>query len=157
MAKRTLLMRGIDLLICSRTTTSFSPNPNYKKTSLFSVNSHFINFINNNTNINSYTSKSRNHKPNYSENQIQNQNPVELEPEEEEDVTSAKLKTQIDKFYQGDIDAIPTIFESILKRKLAGKHDESDDELMNEFRQGQPSEVGDEESDSLTSSDSDSD
>lgn len=69
-----------------------------------------------------------------------------------------ELRTQIDKFYQGDVDAIPTIFESLLKRKLAGKHEESDDELMNELRQGQPSEVSDEESDSLaTSSDSDSD
>lgn len=68
-----------------------------------------------------------------------------------------ELKTQIEKLYNGDVEAIPTIFESILKRKLAGKHEESDDELMNEFRQGQPNEVMDEEFDLSSGSDIDSD
>ncbi|KAK1438631.1 hypothetical protein QVD17_04440 [Tagetes erecta] len=74
-----------------------------------------------------------------------------------DDVSSAELKAQIDKLYKGDFEAIPTIFESILKRKLAGKHEESDNELMNEFRQDQPNEVIDEEFDLSSSSDSDSD
>lgn len=29
---------------------------------------------------------------------------------------------------------MPSIFEGILKRKLSGKHEESDDELMKEIR-----------------------
>lgn len=65
-----------------------------------------------------------------------------------------ELKTQIDKFYKGDFDAIPTIFESILKRKLAGKHEDSDDELMNEFL---PPDVKDEDFHSHSNSDTDSD
>ncbi|KAF5797190.1 hypothetical protein HanRHA438_Chr08g0372721 [Helianthus annuus] len=32
-------------------------------------------------------------------------------------MSAVQLKTQIDKFYKGDFEAIPTIFESILKRK----------------------------------------
>lgn len=45
----------------------------------------------------------------------------------------AELKRRIQKFYDGDGDAIPSIFEGILKRKLSGKHEESDDELMKEI------------------------
>lgn len=71
------------------------------------------------------------------------------------DLVLAELKAQIDKFYkEGDIEAIPNIFESILKRKLSGKHEDSDDELMNEFRVDQP-EVNDEDFDSESDSDSD--
>ncbi|KAD1839806.1 hypothetical protein E3N88_42227 [Mikania micrantha] len=67
------------------------------------------------------------------------------------------LKNQIDKFYMGDYEAIPAIFESILKRKLAGTHQDSDDELMNEFRKGQPNEIVNEDFDLSSSSDIDSD
>lgn len=35
---------------------------------------------------------------------------------------------------KGDADAIPSIFEAILRRKLAGNHDDSDEELMEELR-----------------------
>ncbi|XVF12282.1 hypothetical protein REPUB_Repub08aG0102100 [Reevesia pubescens] len=41
---------------------------------------------------------------------------------------------RIQKFFDGDEEAIPSIFEGILKRKLSGKHEESDDELMQEIR-----------------------
>ncbi|KVI04479.1 uncharacterized protein LOC112525860 [Cynara cardunculus var. scolymus] len=132
------LLRRLDF-ICSRT-SSF----NYKTHSLVSFD--FRKYC-------SSKSESSSENPNsyYSEDEIQNENTAN-----EEDVSSAELRTQIDKFYKGDIEAIPTIFESILKRKLAGKHEESDDELMNEFRQDQPSEVSDEVFDSDTDSDSDS-
>lgn len=51
---------------------------------------------------------------------------------------TTELRRRIDKFLEGDADAIPSIFEAILKRKLAGKHDESDDELMEEIRHNTP-------------------
>nr|GEX27954.1 hypothetical protein [Tanacetum cinerariifolium] len=96
--------------------------------------------------FNFYTSKSDNP---ISQHQTNSQNAA--------DVTSAELKAQIDKFYkEGNIEAIPNIFESILKRKLSGKHEDSDDELMNEFRVHQP-EVNDEDFDSDADSESDSD
>lgn len=134
------LMRGLGFL-CSRT-SSF----NYKTSSLVSFD--FRKYC-------SSKSESSSENPDnsyYSENEIQNENTAD-----EEDVSSAELKTQIDKFYKGDYEAIPTIFESILKRKLSGKHEESDDELMNEFRQDRPSEVSDEAFDSDSNSDTDSD
>lgn len=34
----------------------------------------------------------------------------------------------------GDDEAIPSIFEAILSRKLAGKHEDSDSELMEEIK-----------------------
>ena len=42
----------------------------------------------------------------------------------------AELEKFIDKFYVGDAEAIPSIFEEILKRKLAGKYEEVDKELI---------------------------
>ncbi|KAL4323606.1 hypothetical protein GQ457_11G031090 [Hibiscus cannabinus] len=52
---------------------------------------------------------------------------------DDDDVSKEELKMRIQKFYDGDDDAIPSIFEGILKRKLSGKHEESDDELMREI------------------------
>lgn len=52
-----------------------------------------------------------------------------------EDFSKEALKAQIERYLAGDAEAIPDIFEGILKRKLAGTHDESDDELMQDFRQ----------------------
>lgn len=59
-----------------------------------------------------------------------------------------ELRRRIEKYFGGDEDAIPSIFEAILKRKLAGKHDDSDDELMEEFRNKLANNVSDEEFDS---------
>ena len=44
-----------------------------------------------------------------------------------------ELKKFIDKFYVGYAEAIPSIFEEILKRKLAGKYEEVDKELIEEI------------------------
>lgn len=44
-----------------------------------------------------------------------------------------ELKKRVDKYFDGDDEAIPSIFEAILERKLAklqGKHDEKDEELI---------------------------
>lgn len=50
-----------------------------------------------------------------------------------ENVSNQELKKLIEKFYAGDEEAIPLIFEAILKRKLAGNSDEADKELMEEI------------------------
>ncbi|KAJ0636845.1 hypothetical protein HanOQP8_Chr17g0666771 [Helianthus annuus] len=125
MMQKKILMRGLSFLCSLNKTPSFCIHKFY------------------------YTSKSdsssENPNPHHSENEIH----------DVDDVSSAELKTQIDKFYKGDFEAIPTIFESILKRKLAGNHEDSDNELMNEFREGQPNVVIDEEFDSSSTSDSD--
>ncbi|KAH7858402.1 hypothetical protein Vadar_023408 [Vaccinium darrowii] len=65
-----------------------------------------------------------------------------------DDVSNEELRRRIEKYFGGDEDAIPSIFEAILKRKLAGKHDDSDDELMEEFRNKLANNVSDEEFDS---------
>jgi small subunit ribosomal protein S35 len=41
---------------------------------------------------------------------------------------------RIEKYFKGDEEALPSILEAILQRKLAGKHEETDDELMEELR-----------------------
>ncbi|KAI3780396.1 hypothetical protein L2E82_10377 [Cichorium intybus] len=142
--RKIFLMRSLNFLY-SKSSSFSAHNPNYKTPSLVSFAFH-----------NLYTSKSESSSENplthQSENKTQNEIPVDAE-----DVSSEDLKTQIDKFYKGDFEAIPTIFESILKRKLSGKHEESDDELMNEFREYQTNEVSDEELDSDSYSDTDSD
>ncbi|MQM11001.1 hypothetical protein Taro_043901 [Colocasia esculenta] len=51
-----------------------------------------------------------------------------------EDVSNAELKQQIEKYFKGDEEALPSIMEAILRRKLTGKHEETDDELMEELR-----------------------
>ena len=45
----------------------------------------------------------------------------------------AELKTRIEKYFKGDEEALPSILEAILQRKLVGKHEETDDELMDEM------------------------
>jgi hypothetical protein len=45
----------------------------------------------------------------------------------------SELKKRIERFYAGDAEAVPSIFEAILKRKLAGKHDEADKKVMEEI------------------------
>lgn len=40
---------------------------------------------------------------------------------------------QIDSYFKGNDEAIPTIFEAILKRKLTGKHEQTDKKLMEEL------------------------
>ncbi|KAG2664595.1 hypothetical protein I3760_16G089400 [Carya illinoinensis] len=50
-----------------------------------------------------------------------------------EDVSDQELKRRIEKFYAGDAQAVPSIFEAILKRKLAGRHDEADNKLMEQI------------------------
>ncbi|KAE8735026.1 hypothetical protein F3Y22_tig00000483pilonHSYRG00019 [Hibiscus syriacus] len=81
--------------------------------------------------------------------------------DDDDDVSKEELKMRIKKFFDGDDEAIPSIFEGILKRKLTGKHDESDDELMREicgdWKQPLDNAVDQEELDSDLSDSSDTD
>ncbi|KAK1372015.1 Ankyrin repeat domain-containing protein [Heracleum sosnowskyi] len=77
-----------------------------------------------------------------------------------EDFSKEALKAQIERYLAGDAEAIPDIFEGILKRKLAGKHDESDDELLQDLRQipinsDMDKDVSDEDTSDGVSSDAD--
>ncbi|XP_022717141.1 uncharacterized protein LOC111275847 [Durio zibethinus] len=62
-----------------------------------------------------------------------------------EDVNNKELKTRIEKYFEGDEEALPSILEAILQRKLVGKHEETDDELMEEMEMQPLDDVGDKE------------
>ncbi|KAG6672933.1 hypothetical protein I3842_16G083800 [Carya illinoinensis] len=62
-----------------------------------------------------------------------------------EDVSNKDLKTRIEKYFKGDEEALPSILEAILQRKLAGKHEDTDDELMEELRMKPLDDVKDKE------------
>lgn len=49
-------------------------------------------------------------------------------------VSNKELKMSIEKYFKGDEEALPSILEAILHRKLAGKHAETDDELTEELQ-----------------------
>lgn len=61
------------------------------------------------------------------------------------DVNNKELKIRIDKYFKGDEEALPSILESILSRKLAGKHEETDDELIDELQMKPLDDVKDKE------------
>ena len=46
----------------------------------------------------------------------------------------SELKLRIDDYFKkGNEEALPSIFEAILQRRLTGKHEETDDEVMSEL------------------------
>ncbi|KAL5175158.1 hypothetical protein HKD37_08G021434 [Glycine soja] len=51
-----------------------------------------------------------------------------------DDVNNKELKAQIETYFKGDEKVLPSIMEAILKRKLSGNHEDTDDELMEELR-----------------------
>ncbi|ESW30794.1 hypothetical protein PHAVU_002G182800 [Phaseolus vulgaris] len=55
-------------------------------------------------------------------------------PQNPDDVDNKELKSRIESYMKGDEQVLPSIMEAILQRKLSGKHEETDDELMEEFR-----------------------
>ncbi|KNA03077.1 hypothetical protein SOVF_212600 [Spinacia oleracea] len=56
-------------------------------------------------------------------------------PDADDDITTEELKRRIIRYMkEGDTEVLPSIFEAILVRKLSGKHDDADNELMEEFR-----------------------
>ncbi|PNX92999.1 ribosomal protein S24/S35 [Trifolium pratense] len=57
----------------------------------------------------------------------------ESAPIEFEDVSNKDFKAMIEKYYKGDETMLPAIMEAVLKRRLSGKHEDTDDELMHEL------------------------
>lgn len=56
-----------------------------------------------------------------------------------------ELKMRIEKYFKGDEEALPSILEAILQRKLTGKHVETDDNLIEELRMQPLDDVKDKE------------
>ncbi|XP_057419355.1 uncharacterized protein LOC130713598 [Lotus japonicus] len=71
--------------------------------------------------------------------------PVPQEPEEIKDVDNKEFKKMIDQYLKGDEEVLPLIQEAILIRRLSGKHDDTDDEMMDELRMGPLDDVSDRE------------
>ncbi|KZV46526.1 hypothetical protein F511_10631 [Dorcoceras hygrometricum] len=62
------------------------------------------------------------------------------------DVSNKELKLQIEDYFNNFNEAaLPSILESILKRRLAGKHEDTDDELMDELQREPLDNVKDED------------
>ncbi|KAA8541290.1 hypothetical protein F0562_025253 [Nyssa sinensis] len=51
-----------------------------------------------------------------------------------EDVSNKELKALIEKYFKGDEEVLPSVLEAILRRKLVGKHEDTDDELVDWMR-----------------------
>lgn len=51
-----------------------------------------------------------------------------------EDVSNKELKMRIEKYFKGDEEALPSVLEAILARRLLGKHEDTDDELTEELQ-----------------------
>ncbi|XP_058087118.1 uncharacterized protein LOC131234331 [Magnolia sinica] len=55
-------------------------------------------------------------------------------PSTVEDIETKELKGRIQKYLEGDEEALPSIIEAILHRRMSGKHEDTDDELMEKLR-----------------------
>ncbi|KAF7819910.1 Ribosomal protein [Senna tora] len=62
-----------------------------------------------------------------------------------EDVSNKDLKAQVQKYFDGEEEALPSILESILQRRLVGKHEETDNEFVEEFQMEPIDDVDDQE------------
>ncbi|MED6182851.1 hypothetical protein PIB30_032643 [Stylosanthes scabra] len=51
-----------------------------------------------------------------------------------EDVSNKELKEMIVSYCKGDDQILPSIMEAIMRRKLSGKHEDTDDELLDSLR-----------------------
>ncbi|XP_010252921.1 PREDICTED: uncharacterized protein LOC104594356 [Nelumbo nucifera] len=61
------------------------------------------------------------------------------------DVGNKEFRDRIERYLKGDEEALPSIMEAILARRLHGKHEETDDELIEELRQKPLDDVKDKE------------
>ncbi|XP_022633717.1 uncharacterized protein LOC111241149 [Vigna radiata var. radiata] len=62
-----------------------------------------------------------------------------------DDVDNKELKRRIEGYMKGDEQVLPSIMEATLQRKLSGRHEEIDDELMGELRMRPLNKVEDED------------
>ncbi|CAM8918692.1 unnamed protein product [Rhodiola kirilowii] len=61
------------------------------------------------------------------------------------DVGNKELKEQINKYWKGEEDELPTIMESILRRSMVSDHADTDDELIEELRMKPINDIKDQE------------
>ncbi|XP_042491103.1 uncharacterized protein LOC122070919 [Macadamia integrifolia] len=91
-----------------------------------------------------------------SENDSSNESPTVpetslIQPKQKEvpvdikEVSNKVFKDLIEKYLKGDEEVLPLIMEAIMKRRLLGNHEETDDELMEEFRHQPIDDVKDKE------------
>ncbi|KAK1279666.1 hypothetical protein QJS04_geneDACA002978 [Acorus gramineus] len=59
---------------------------------------------------------------------------AEADAPEVEDVGNEEFKRRIERYFRGDESALPSILEAVMARHRSGKHEETDDELMEELR-----------------------
>ncbi|XP_068642619.1 uncharacterized protein [Aristolochia californica] len=64
------------------------------------------------------------------------------------DVSTKDLTDMINKYLKGEEEVLPSIMESILRRRMSGKHEDTDDELMEKLRLTPLEDVNDKEFDS---------
>ncbi|KAG0484785.1 hypothetical protein HPP92_008666 [Vanilla planifolia] len=62
-----------------------------------------------------------------------------------EDVSNKEFKALIEKYFNGDEQILPLIMEAILRRGLSGKHEQTDDELIDELQRVPLDDVKDQE------------
>lgn len=63
-----------------------------------------------------------------------------------EDVSNKELKTRLEKYFnEGNEEALDGVLQALLKRRLAKKHEETDDELMDELERQPFQDVDDED------------
>ncbi|KAJ7970340.1 Ribosomal protein S24/S35 [Quillaja saponaria] len=67
-------------------------------------------------------------------------------PVDDEIVSNQDMKMMINKYFEdGDERELPSIIEAILQRKLSGKHEETDDELLDELEMKPIDDISDED------------
>ncbi|KAG9450528.1 hypothetical protein H6P81_010493 [Aristolochia fimbriata] len=64
------------------------------------------------------------------------------------DVSTKELTDMINKYLKGEEEVLPSIMEAILRRRMSGKHEDTDDELMDKLRLTPLDDVNDREFDS---------
>ncbi|XP_052192801.1 uncharacterized protein LOC127801593 [Diospyros lotus] len=124
---------------------TFRPNPNADRQALTSSISSL-------TRLFCSQNDSSGENPNSSPSTLQQETSLAPQAEKKkevsinvEDVSNKELKMRLEKYFKGDEEALPSIMEAILARKLTGKHEETDDELMDELRMKPLDDVKDKE------------
>ncbi|KAK9118183.1 hypothetical protein Scep_016276 [Stephania cephalantha] len=121
--------------ICShvrhyRSLHTFKPNPNFSSHSPLSHAIQSLRFFSSDTdNTDSSITAPQSNLPTDTNENKNNQISINVK-----DVTNKELKAMMEAYFKGDEQVLPDIMEAILKRKLSGKHEETDDELMEELR-----------------------
>ncbi|KAL6134119.1 hypothetical protein ACLB2K_066352 [Fragaria x ananassa] len=123
---RRTLLTNLSLYACNRLTTS-NPSPSLatSTTRLFSSDE----------NESSSPNDSSPEKPNPSPESTLTQILKKDSSVQLQDITNKEMKTRMEEYLKdGKEEALPSILEAILQRKLAGKHEDTDDELVDDLQ-----------------------